>query len=209
VIDRNIDIVGGLPCAFGPTPHWRVIPFDNNLAQRNVAPVAGGGGATGLLASFVGRRFWANNPYDRTVRVELDAELPALLTRRGWQVRWTSGGPAFTLGPRASKEIRFALDRGEEFTPDDVRAAGGNVTIKVRTRVDGSVVGGMSYALDPTLKRPPRGRPDGKRRRLDEIGEELLRSVDLRGREVKSVDVTHIIVDIALGESYEDENDEA
>jgi 8-oxo-dGTP pyrophosphatase MutT (NUDIX family) len=62
--------------------------------------------------------------------------------------------------------------------------------------------------LDPTLKRPPRVRPDGKRRRLDEIGEELLRSVDLRDREVKSVDVTHIIVDIALGECPRDEGDE-
>jgi hypothetical protein len=142
------------------------------------------------------------------VRVELETELPPLLTRRGWKVRWSSGGPTFTLGPRASKEIRFALDRGPEFTPDDVRAAGGDVVIKIRTRIDDRVGGGMSYALDPTLKRPPRVRPDGKRRRLDEIGEELLRSVDLRGREVKSVDVTHIIVDIALGECPRDEDDE-
>jgi hypothetical protein len=59
----NADPASGLPCAMGPTPHWRLVPFDNNLGQRNVAPVAGGGGLTGLAASFGPRHFWANNPY--------------------------------------------------------------------------------------------------------------------------------------------------
>ena len=204
----NIDFAGGLPCAFGPTPHWRFIPFDNNLAQRNVAPVAAGGGATGLAASFEGRRFWANNPYDRTVRVELETELPAFLARRGWKVRWRSGPSAFTLGPRSSREIRFALERGEDFTPEEVRAAGSNVRVKVRTRIDGSVVGGMSYTLDPTLKRPPGDGRKKRRHRLDEIGEQLLRSVDLRARDVKSVEVTHIIVDITLSDSCNDDEDD-
>src|SRR5206468_10985081 len=40
----NADASTGLPSAIGPTPHWLLVPFDNNMGQRNVAPVAGGGG---------------------------------------------------------------------------------------------------------------------------------------------------------------------
>ncbi|MGA8499350.1 MAG: hypothetical protein WB764_27975 [Xanthobacteraceae bacterium] len=40
----NTDPSTGLPCARGPTPHWRLVPFDNNIGQRNVAPVAGNAG---------------------------------------------------------------------------------------------------------------------------------------------------------------------
>jgi hypothetical protein len=36
----NTDPSTGLPCATGPTPHWRLVPFDNNIGQRNVTPVA-------------------------------------------------------------------------------------------------------------------------------------------------------------------------
>lgn len=195
----NIDVGGGLPCAFGPTPHWRLIPLDNNLAQRNVAPVAGGGGATGLLSSFRDAYFYASNPFDRSVRVTLDAELPSLLTERGWGLRYTSGAASFTLGPRAVRKVRFELTEGADFTPDEVRKAGEDLRIRIRMRVDGSVVGGMSYAIDPHLTRPPRTRPGKQRGRLDELAEELLEGLDLRHREVHSVDVTHVILDVELG----------
>jgi hypothetical protein len=36
----NTDPSAGLPCATGPTPHWRLVPFDNNLGQRNIMPIA-------------------------------------------------------------------------------------------------------------------------------------------------------------------------
>jgi zinc metalloprotease ZmpB len=39
----NIDPRTFFPCATGPTPEWQLVPFDNNLGQRNVAPVAGTG----------------------------------------------------------------------------------------------------------------------------------------------------------------------
>jgi hypothetical protein len=195
----NIDAAGGLPCAFGPTPHWRLIPLDNNLAQRNVAPVAAGGGATGLLASFRDAYFYASNPFDRSVRVTLEVALPSLLTERGWGLRYTSGAASFTLGPRAVREVRFELTEGADFTGDEVRKAGQDLRIRVRMRVDGSIVGGMSYALDPSLTRPPRTRPGKRRGRLDELAEELLESLDLRQREVRAVDVTHIVLDVELG----------
>jgi hypothetical protein len=36
----NTDPSAYIPCAIGPTPHWRLVPFDNNLGQRNVTPIA-------------------------------------------------------------------------------------------------------------------------------------------------------------------------
>ena len=102
--------ISGLPCAAGPTPHWRLVPFDNNIGQRNVAPVAGGGGITGLKASLKGRRFWANNPYDRTALIQLQAILPEFLRERGWGIGFSSaGGAKFTLGPPASREVVLSV----------------------------------------------------------------------------------------------------
>ena len=63
-------------------------------------------------------------------------------------------------------------------------------------RVDGSIVGAMSYVLDPSLTQPPRTRPDKRRGRLDQLAEELLEDLDLRQREVRAVDVTHIVLDV-------------
>jgi hypothetical protein len=63
----NIDARTFFPCAAGPTPDWRLVPFDNNLAQRNVAPVPGAGGKRGLLSAFRNRRFWVRNPFEKQV----------------------------------------------------------------------------------------------------------------------------------------------
>jgi hypothetical protein len=95
--------------------------------------------------------------------------------------------------------VRFELTEGADFTGDEVRKAGQDLRIRVRMRVDGSIVGGMSYALDPSLTRPPRTRPRKRRGRLDELAEELLESLDMRQREVRAVDVTHIVLDVELG----------
>lgn len=184
---------------YGGRIHWRLIPLDNNLAQRNVAPVAAGGGAAGLLASFRDAYFYASNPFDRSVRVTLEAALPSLLTERGWGLRYTTGAASFTLSPRAVREVRFELTDGADFTGDEVRKAGQDLRIRVRMRVDGSIVGGMSYALDPSLTRPPRTRPRKRRGRLDELAEELLENLDLRQREIRAVDVTQIVLDVELG----------
>ena len=81
-----------------------------------------------------------------------------------------------------------------------------DLRIKVRTLVDGAIVGGMSYALDASLKQPPRERPGKRRRRLDKLVREL-GLADLGNREVESVKVTHIIVDIALADPCDDDDE--
>jgi hypothetical protein len=152
----NTDTATLLPCATGPTPHWRLVPFDNNIGQRNVAPVAGGASSGGLTASFANRRFTARNPFDRTARLTLEAVLPDFLARRGWSARFlNAGGERFTLGPRGSRQIVFTLVPGADFAPHDVPKAAKDAPIQIHTRIDGLLIGGMSYHVDPTLKLPP------------------------------------------------------
>jgi hypothetical protein len=203
----NIDVVGALPCAFGPTPHWRLIPFDNNLAQRNVAPVAAGGGATGLARSLSNRPFFVKNPYETSIRITLSPELPPFLVERGWKLRWDSPS-LFTLGPRASRQVQFSLDPGKDFTADEVRVAGADLRVKVRSLMDGAIIGGMSYALDPDLKRADGGRPPRKHRRLSDVFKDI-DLCSLGHREIESIEVTHIILEIALEKPCErDDEDE-
>jgi hypothetical protein len=64
----------------------------------------------------------------------------------------------------------------------------------------------MSYALDPSLRRPPSDHRRRRRGRLDEIAEELLEATSLRGREVRDVTIEHIVVDIELGERQDDDD---
>ncbi|MGA8495160.1 MAG: hypothetical protein WB764_06750 [Xanthobacteraceae bacterium] len=193
----NNDPASGLPCAIGPTPHWRLVPFDNNIGQRNVAPVAGGGGLTGLAASFNPRRFWVNNPYAFEGRVKLDVLLPDWLTRRGWGFVFVNpGGGSFTLPARGSREVLLTLKPGADFAPSDVPSAGTGALLVVRVLVNGIPVGGMSYTIDPHLKAPPTERPTKHRKDCDDEARALLDCLCLPAGEVKSVRVKRVTLDI-------------
>ena len=80
----NGDLATGFPCARGPTPHWRLVPFDNNIAQRNVAPVTGGR-SSGLMAEFKNRRFMVANPTDQPIKIQIEVTLPKFLQELGWR----------------------------------------------------------------------------------------------------------------------------
>jgi len=189
----------GVPCAAGPTPHWRLVPFDNNIGQRNVAPVAGGGGLTGLAASFDPRRFWVNNPYGFEGRVKLEVVLPEWLTRRNWGFAFVNpGGSSFTLAPRGSREVLLRLKPGSDFSPSDVPRMGPGARIVVRTIVNGIPVGGMSYTVDPHLKSPPPEVPAEERKECAEEAKELLECLRVPVDEVKSVRIKRFTLDIKL-----------
>lgn len=150
----NNDPATGLHAAKGPTPAWRLVPADNNIALRALVPVPGGGGRCALEAAFCNRRFWAHNPFARTARMSLRVELPPLLAERGWAMSFHNpGGDSFSLGPRGEREIRPVLASGRDFDSGDLADAGTS-TITVLVMADGIVVGGMSYRLDPGLDAP-------------------------------------------------------
>jgi hypothetical protein len=195
----NADPASGLPCAAGPTPHWRLVPFDNNMGQRNVAPVAGGGGLAGLIASFAPRRFWVNNPYGFEGRVKVEAILPEWLTRRGWGFAFVNpGGRSFTLPARGSREVLLELKPGTDFSPSDVPPGGPAASIIARVIVNGIPVGGMSYTIDPRLKSPPRELPPKEPKECAAEAEDLLECLCVPVDEVKSVRIKRVTLDIEL-----------
>jgi hypothetical protein len=150
----NNDPMTGLACAAGPTPAWRLVPADNNIAMRALIPVPGGGGRCALEAAFCNRKFWAHNPFAKTARMEVRAVLPPLLESRGWAMRFNNpGGGAFSLGPRDSREIRPVLLSGRDFSAAELADAGA-ATITVLVLAEGIVVGGVSFVIDPALEAP-------------------------------------------------------
>ncbi|MFS8103845.1 hypothetical protein LFM09_42670 [Lentzea alba] len=184
----NIDAGTFYPCAIGPTAEWRIVPFDNNLAQRNVAPVPGGGGVRGLLAGFVQRRFDVHNPYDSRKRFVVKGELPEFLRDRGWRIRvgHRYGCTSFGLAAGAQRQISVSLRPGCGFTADDVAHAGEPVLIRVRVLADDVVVGGMTYELDPNLDCAPRERVDDDLIPLDHPAiEQAIRDAEEHGMVVE------------------------
>jgi hypothetical protein len=144
-------------------PEWRLVPHDNNIGQRNVHPVPGGGGVKGLLEGLANQRFWVRNPNRRTARIQLVATLPAFLEERGWKLGFGSaGGASFTMEPGQMKEVTLSVSPGREFTARDAAAVepAGRM-VSVETYADGILIGGMSYAVEPELQAPlPQRRVD-------------------------------------------------
>jgi hypothetical protein len=182
----------------GSIPHNRFVPFDNNIGQRNVAPVAGGGGAAALIASFVDRKFLFRNPFDRTIKGKLEVQLPAFLATRGWSLRFVNpGGATFTLGPRASRDVVMTLDHGDDFGRGDVPVDPSARAIEVFALADGLPVGGMTYDVDPRLEEPPRERPDRhKHHECEPVAGDLLGCLGLPDLCVHKARIKSVIVEI-------------
>lgn len=193
----NTDPASLSPAAAGPIPHWRLVPFDNNIAQRNLAPVPGAGGATGLRAAFERRKFTARNPYARPMRIDLRPVLPEFLVKRGYELQFLNpGGKSFTLGPRANREVVMQLKTGGNFTPADFAPG---TLIQVEVLGDGMLIGGMSYEIDPKLKVPPREKPAGKPgQSCKDEASKLLDCLDVPHDGVKRVRVARVVIEVDL-----------
>jgi zinc metalloprotease ZmpB len=152
----NIDPATFFPCAVGPTPEWRLVPYDNNVGQRNVCPVPGGGGVRGLLSGFVRRFFTVCNPLDDPARIRVVATMPRVLADNRWQVRLArrEGEVSFGLAPGAERKVTISVRPGRTFSAADVEQDD-DPAIRVRVFADDTLLGGMTYRLDPLLDRAP------------------------------------------------------
>ena len=189
----------------GSIPHRHLVPFDNNIGQRNLVPVASS--PLGLVASFEERRFTARNPFPTAAEVDFDVTMPAFLEQRGWELQFANpGGKRFTLGARESRGIVLRMKPGSDFSKADVRSDPAGGLIEVVARAKDIVVGGMTYRVDPRLEAPPRerseegscnGGPGGEREQLCErLAERLTKCLELPDSDVSHVKISGVSLDI-------------
>lgn len=116
--------------------HSKLVPFDNNIAQRNLVPTA----AKGKMK----RGFWLRNPDPlvRTIALNFTSTLP-----KGWA--WPTNlvnTSAIRMAPLERKWIDLEIDQagGPEVTQFDKP-----YVLTVTGTIDGRLIGGMTYYLAP------------------------------------------------------------
>jgi hypothetical protein len=134
-------------------PEWRLVPNDNNIAQRNVVPVPGHCGKCGLMQGLDGKKFLVGNPNPRRGKMTFDIQLPPLLARLGWKLELEDVEKGFVLASGAKREVTIKLHPGQDFTPEDVEQAKDR-DIRIEVLANNNLVGGMTYRLDPHLCKP-------------------------------------------------------
>ncbi|MGQ0541661.1 MAG: hypothetical protein ACT4O9_07415 [Blastocatellia bacterium] len=177
---------------------WRLVPHDNNVGQRNVTVVPGGGGMEALIASLDGAFFVAGNNLNRRGAMELLVEMPKVLADKGWLLQF-DGIPnnKFTLKAGGKREVRLKLKQGSDFTKVDIEGSADRM-INVSLTANGILLGGMSYYVDPDLKEPSGGKqPGGKD--CEGAAQKLLDCLKVSGgKKIKKVCVKKVSVDIEL-----------
>jgi hypothetical protein len=116
--------------------HSDLVPFDNNIAQRNLAPTA----AKGKMV----RGFYVSNPYFEPVTVSLQFEstLP-----RGWRYSTNIVSPeAIRLAPRQRRWVEVLIDQAEG---PEVTNFAVPYNLAITGTIEGAVVGGMTFYLAP------------------------------------------------------------
>lgn len=190
----NVDnFVGGDSIA-----EWRLVPNDNNVGQKNVQLVPGGGGMEGLLAGLADRFFMAGNTFRVPATMALDVSLPRVLVAKGWKIRFPGiPGTSFRLDPGERRRVAIEMVPGQEFTAVDIEGTTDR-EIRIELAANGMPIGGMTYVLDPAMKRPPE-RLDARRDCRD-AADDLLDCLDLPGGRVRDVKVRRVSLDLCLDE---------
>ena len=133
---------------------WRLVPNDNNVGQRNVNLVPGGGGVQGLMAGLDGKGFFVGNPGRGSAKVAVSVVLPPLLSDRGWRidvVGLPESGRLLKSGEQ--RLVTFKVHAGQGFTKSDTERTSER-NIVVNAALDGVDIGGMIYQIDPDLEMP-------------------------------------------------------
>jgi zinc metalloprotease ZmpB len=116
--------------------HSALVPFDNNIAQRNLAPTA----AKGKMV----RGFYIRNPDAevRTIALHFDSQLP-----EGWRFRTNLvTAQAIRLAPRERQWVEVVIDQaaGHEVTQFDKPH-----TLSITGTIEDRVIGGMTFYVAP------------------------------------------------------------
>lgn len=154
------------------------IPFDNNIAQRNIQPVLFYRWQE-LLKHLRRLSFIVTNPYDKPVNVSFGAVLPEFMQKkRLWVFFMNPGGHKFILGPHAQRRVVFSItgqppipkkrpwkplavfNKPGVKSPEDLIAdfdaanpdspgLSNGFKFRIITHMNGQNVGGMTYRVIP------------------------------------------------------------
>ena len=177
---------------------WRLVPNDNNIGQRNVSIVPGGGGPEALIAALDGAVFFAGNSFNRPANMELRVDMPRVLASKGWRLEFANlDDNKFRLKAREKRNIRLRLSKGNAFTVDEIKS-GADRNINVYLYGNDVLLGGMTYQIDPDLKEPSGGKRPPEME-CSGAAQKLLDCLKISGeKKVKKVCVKNVSVDIEL-----------
>ena len=143
---------------------WRLVPNDNNVGQRNVNLVPGGGGVQGLMAGLDGKGFFVGNPGRGSATLAVSVVLPPLLSKRGWRIDVVGLPESGRLKSGEQRLVTFKVHAGQRFTKSDAEETSER-DIVVNAALDGVVIGGMIYHIDPNLEMPFNQRREAGKKR--------------------------------------------
>lgn len=134
----------------GSIPHWRLVPFDNNVAQRNVAPIRR---LTKVTAELERLGFEIANTTRRKVLVEIETRIPRALAKAGWRLTFDGlEAERLVLAPKKRLHLVPRLQRGGKVVARDLDRDGSHARIEVTVLMDGVVAGGMTYPIEDTRR---------------------------------------------------------
>ena len=147
----NID--GGIT---GPIPEWRLVPHDNNIAQRNVHPVSP------RLSEVIWEKlpFWIRNRGLSRVRLGVDIKLPEWLGKLGWKFSVPQITKETFLKPDDMLRVNLAVSKGKAID-DAVLAKQADHDIVLTVLHDGMPVGGMTFQISKDAKQAFNGSGTG------------------------------------------------
>jgi hypothetical protein len=116
--------------------HSILVPFDNNIAQRNLVPVSAKMGSS--------RGFFINNPFEEISDVDL--VIRSNLSE-GWRVHTDlAAGAQIRLAPRERRWVEVRLERRLGADVTDSRKP---QQVQVTGLIRGKPIGGMTFYLAP------------------------------------------------------------
>ncbi|MBI5433584.1 MAG: hypothetical protein HZA52_12210 [Planctomycetes bacterium] len=177
---------------------WRLVPNDNNIGQRNVHPVPGGGGERGLRTAVHERVLFVRNPHRGSAHIKFQIGMPGFLDKRRWACALRGvGREGLVLGAGERRELKLELVAGADFTADDV-VASPERDLTVQVFADDILIGGMTYRIDPELKSAANSGSSDPSAKCRDTAQDLLRCLSIDAGKIERVCVKKVSIDIDL-----------
>ena len=124
---------------------WRLVPNDNNVAQRSVHVVPAKS-RHALRNALDGASLWIRNPSLTVASMRLNFRLPDALVNKRWRLGVSNHDhETFDLPPGVEEETKLRVTAGDDFKPAEIV---GCRDIVVEVLADDGLVGGITYRLN-------------------------------------------------------------